>query len=290
MALVSVIQRLGMTADQRARVSASWRSQKDPLSSKSLTLLDVLLTDGSAEALQLASSLSAAQARAWIDAGSFRLHVLDGQRAVTFQKVFDACLDRAETRDPPKQRPPAPVGLHRYYRVTATLQDAPQRTMRQFLLADDATWDDLHDAIQDASDSWERGHMWAIVQGKSRTMLADGDGDGVAGADGQIADQVDVGQRQFVYKYDFGDNWRVAVTVAAKPELLAQDCRRLLVSGQGAFPPEDCGGIGGMYRLTEKFRASAGNFEGEEYEEDWRWDPDAFDFDAVKAGFDRPRR
>ena len=285
-ALVAVIQWVGMAPDQRVRLHAAWQSQKDPLSIKALTLLDILLTDGSAGAVQLAQSLTAAQARAWFEGGSFRLHQLHAKRPATLDQVIEACADRAETRDPPRQRPPIPAGMHRLYRVTVTLVHAPQLTTREFLLADDATWDDLHDAIQDASASWERDHMWAVFQGTRE--IAAGDGSGVAGPAACVADVVDTGKRQFTYRYDFGDNWRVAVAFAAKPLLQAQDWQRQLVSGQGAFPPEDCGGTGGMHRLTAKFRASDGSFS-KGYEEDWRWNPDAFDLAAVKARFDRLR-
>ena len=285
-ALVSVIHCLGMTADQRDRLQASWGSQKDPLSIKALTLLDILLTDGSVEAVRLARSLPAAQARAWLEGGSFLLHQLHAKRPARLDQVMQACAARAETRDPPRQRPAIPAGMHRVYRVTATLVDAPQLTTREFLLAEDASWDDLHDAIQDASASWERDHLWAVYQ--ASRIIAVGDGSGVAGPQACVADVVDTGKRQFIYRYDFGDNWKVAVSFATKPLLQAEAWERHLVSGQGAFPPEDCGGIGGMYRLTMKFRASDGNF-AEGYEEDWRWNPDAFDLAAVKARFDRPR-
>jgi len=289
-ALVSTVVHLGMTADQRARVTASWRSQADPLSSKALALLDILLSDGSAESLRLVSSLSAAQALAWLDHVRFSWHEVSGPRLEVYRQVVDACVDRAKAGDVPKPRPVAPAGMHRYYRVTATLQDAPQPTTRRFLLADDASWDDLHDAIQDASESWERDHMWAIYPRRGRRPLAASDDEGAEGARSQVALHVEAGQRQFVYVYDFGDNWRVAVTFASKAELRADDFHRILVSGKGAFPPEDCGGVGGMYRLMEKFRASGGDFEGEEYEEDWRWDPDDFDLEVAKAVFDLPRR
>jgi hypothetical protein len=288
-ALVAVIHRLGMTPDQRSRVRTAWHSQPDMLSSKALTLLDILLTEGTPDSLQLVRELSAAQARGWLETRPFRMAVLHGKRSATFQKVYDAMLDLAQTLDPPKERPQAPEGLHRYYLVTATLVDAPQRTMRQFLLADDADWHDVHGAIQDASGSWCHDHMWAIYKGKSGTVVAAGDGDGVAGPQGCVADVVEVGTRQFKYVYDFGDHWQVSVTFATKGVLLAQNCHRILKAGQGAFPPEDCGGMYGMFRLTAKFRDPARDVDAFD-EGDWNWNPDAFDLAETKTSFDRPRR
>jgi hypothetical protein len=68
---------------------------------------------------------------------------------------------------------------------------------------------------------------------------------------------VEAGHRKFNYIYDFGDNWRVSVTFAAKAVCLPADHTRVLLAGQGAFPPEDCGGAGGHYRLTLAARARA---------------------------------
>jgi hypothetical protein len=287
-ALVAVVHRLGMTPEQRSRVRTAWQSRPDKLSNKAMTLLDILLTDGTPESLQMVPTLSAAQARAWLDARPFRVQVIYGKRSVTFHKVHDAMRDRAETFDPPKERPQAPEGMHRYYSVTATLVDAPQPTTRQFLLADDADWQDVHGAIQNASGSWSNDHTWAIYQGKGRTVAAE-DGDGMAGPQGCVADLVEVGHRQFKYVYDFGDNWQVSVKFATQAVLLPQNCRRILQAGQGAFPPEDCGGMYGMYRLTAKFRDPARVADALD-DEDWNWNPDAFDLAEAKKRFDSPRR
>lgn len=84
-----------------------------------------------------------------------------------------------------------------------------------------------------------------------------------------------------LYTYDFGDSWdhtiileKVIPEISLKPELL---------DGNGACPPEDCGGIMG-YKDLMSILANKKHPEYNEYREwmglddDESWDPNAFDF------------
>ncbi len=60
-----------------------------------------------------------------------------------------------------------------------------------------------------------------------------------------------------VHTYDFGDNWRHVIELEEIKEITAEDENNddfgidCCVAGENQAPPEDCGGIGGYYRLME---------------------------------------
>ena len=83
-------------------------------------------------------------------------------------------------------------------------------------------------------------------------------------------------------EYDFGDWWRHDVWVKGiRPyEKGEQQCVKF-VKGQGACPPEDCGGVTGYEHLLEILQKKQ---KDAEEKEELRWygirrnyDPDAFD-------------
>ncbi|MDQ7794492.1 MAG: plasmid pRiA4b ORF-3 family protein [bacterium] len=88
----------------------------------------------------------------------------------------------------------------------------------------------------------------------------------------------------FLYEYDYGDGWRHSVKVErilpAQESVTCPTC----LAGRRACPPEDCGGIGGYYRLLEIIADPA----REEHDEmvAWLggpWDPDHFSLDEVNV-------
>ena len=71
-----------------------------------------------------------------------------------------------------------------------------------------------------------------------------------------LADVLSVGM-DFVYVYDFGDDWHHALTVeksfapsAGPLPFRGLDLPRC-IEGARACPPEDCGGVGGYWNLVE---------------------------------------
>lgn len=68
---------------------------------------------------------------------------------------------------------------------------------------------------------------------------------------------------------------------------------RRLTGGERAFPPEDCGGLGGYERCLA-FRATGKDPLGDGDEEfgEWLgdWQPEQFDLAAMQKSFDRPKR
>jgi hypothetical protein len=92
--------------------------------------------------------------------------------------------------------------------------------------------------------------------------------------------------RKFEYEYDFGDSWQHDLVVEkfleAEQDVVYPSC----VAGEGACPPEDCGGIGGYFHLRDVLADP----EDQEHEDmlDWLglvepedFDPAAFDLAEV---------
>ncbi|MDR2950953.1 MAG: plasmid pRiA4b ORF-3 family protein [Prevotella sp.] len=91
--------------------------------------------------------------------------------------------------------------------------------------------------------------------------------------------------RKLLYVYDFGDNWLHEITL----ESISDDKQKTAVclSGKGACPPEDCGGIYGYGDMKEAFATRPESEEADEYRE-WlgmdegeMWNAEAFDIAEV---------
>jgi hypothetical protein len=89
---------------------------------------------------------------------------------------------------------------------------------------------------------------------------------------------------QFTFEYDFGDSWRVSLTLESceKLEIHASELPRAL-EGAGFGIIEDCGGVHGLYELAQAFTKK----KGSEYDEYREWlgvdelDLDAFNLDDM---------
>lgn len=55
----------------------------------------------------------------------------------------------------------------------------------------------------------------------------------------------------FTYEYDFGDGWEHEVLFEGCPKKDPDQKNPLSLEGERAYPPEDCGGIGGFYEFLE---------------------------------------
>ena len=102
---------------------------------------------------------------------------------------------------------------------------------------------ELHDVLQ-AALGWTDSHLHQVIAGDRVIGVPD------EGYAPETVDETTVKLRdlpaQFDYEYDFGDSWDHEVLV-----LGPGDPEPGLRSGQGACPPEDCGGAGGYAELQE---------------------------------------
>jgi hypothetical protein len=191
--------------------------------------------------------------------------------------------------------------MPKYYDLEVSLIGIEPRIWRRFLLAEDSTFADLHEAIQD-SFGWESDHLYEFRDKKGRQTIACADFDGAGDEDTPTVDEVTLASlftrkgTKCQYVYDFGDNWQHAVELKGLVEL-PDKFERQLLDGARACPPEDCGGIWGYERSCQVAAMSdddikkvKGKDEAEELgaRKEWlgEWDPEAFDLVAVKKGFD----
>lgn len=108
----------------------------------------------------------------------------------------------------------------------------------------------LHVAIQ-AAMGWEESHMHDFRIGDVRY--------GNRAQTDEVEDEerialnqlIKMGVRNFVYTYDFGDDWEHRVVLEKPPPAVAGRVYPACVAGKGRCPPEDCGGIWGYYGLLE---------------------------------------
>lgn len=92
--------------------------------------------------------------------------------------------------------------------------------------------------------------------------------------------------RKLEYEYDFGDSWEHLIVLENVDVTTPK--RASLLGGEGACPPEDCGGPSGY----ERMKLILSNPDHEEYdtvsewvgfEEDAEWDASAFDLKMAAA-------
>jgi hypothetical protein len=93
-------------------------------------------------------------------------------------------------------------------------------------------------------------------------------------------------KQKYMYIYDFGDDWKhqISLEKITEEKLLRADC----IAGQGACPPEDCGGPWGYENLKQilndpKDPEHAGMKEWLGLSKKQKWDAEAFDFEKTKA-------
>ncbi len=181
-----------------------------------------------------------------------------------------------------------------YAEFKVSLRDVTPRIWRRFQIRYNATFLDLHEAIQDAC-GWASYHMFAFREGKRR-------GADIAGIPSEEWDEPvpdakkvkiascfrDGGRKKLLYEYDFGDSWEHDV-VLRNVFTSDEKFHHRLLAGERAFPPEDCGSVPGYYRCVEVLEAGQNDPDDDVDLLEWigNWRPDAFDLEAVKAAFDR---
>lgn len=183
-----------------------------------------------------------------------------------------------------------------YLEFEVTLRGIEPRLWRRFQIADDATFGDLHRAIQD-SFGWHGGHLWEFRNSRQRSFAGFAD-DFLEGLDEPTPDAEEVrlagyfpAFRSCVYVYDFGDDWIHAVKLKQRVSSPDRFHRRLL-AGRRACPPEDCGGVPGYYRFVSVVETGVDPWDEDVADlKEWvgGWDPSAFDLKNKKRAFDTKR-
>jgi hypothetical protein len=142
---------------------------------------------------------------------------------------------------------------------------------RTFKVSSESSMHILHHIIQILM-GWKNYHLYQFEVGE--LVIADKrlwDEDEM----GPITDvkEVSVGEvftnvgTTAVYEYDFGDGWMHHLELVDRSIHLTQEVLPLVVSGENACPPEDCGGIHGYKELLEVLK----NPKHPEYRETKVW-------------------
>ena len=179
---------------------------------------------------------------------------------------------------------PAPEASQ-YFEFDVTLRDVEPPIWRRLQTRTDATFRDLHNAIQKAGGWWDY-HLFRF-EAPDRSPIA-GIPDDEWGEPDPDADQVGLDSYfrdadRCVYLYDFGDGWEHDIRLR-QTLTLTEAFRSRLVDGARAFPPEDCGGLPGYEDCVAVARGGPDPAGLREWLGDW--DPERFDLKAVAAGFE----
>jgi len=171
------------------------------------------------------------------------------------------------------------------------------KVWRKVIVPSDFTFEEFHFVIQ-ISFGWEFSHLFFFSPKgyKSRPiieMIDDDDeffemlDDDSMDADTTILSDIFIKEKQkFTYLYDFGDDWKHQITL----EKIYKDDENekpILINGEGACPPEDCGGPWGYQDLKDVL-ADKNHPEHNEMKE-WlglrprdKWDAAAFDLETFQ--------
>ena len=173
--------------------------------------------------------------------------------------------------------------INSVYELKVTLEGTTLPVWRTVQAPSAITLHKLHSVIQ-AAMGWEDYHLYRFEIGNGEYGESDQYGMMTLLRDARRAwfgSEVQTGDT-FTYEYDFGDSWlhRIVVKQELSPE---PDMRYpVCIRGEGACPPEDCGGIYGYSELLEKLSEPT----HEQHSDAVSWVGEGFDpraFDVAKA-------
>lgn len=168
-------------------------------------------------------------------------------------------------------------------RVTLADVDDPP-VWRRVVIPASYTLDRVHAIIQ-AAMGWEESHlhMFRIKGREYGPAYLDAELETLDESQFRIGDLMKPRDRAG-YEYDFGDGWEHELAIEASAVADADTVYPACTGGEGACPPEDCGGPGGFADLKELLAGPPGperdemrTWAGEDY------DPAHFDLTAANA-------
>ena len=193
-----------------------------------------------------------------------------------------------------KKKQPAKRGIGRFstggLQLKITLDESNPPIWRRVIVPANLTLAGLHLVIQTAM-GWNNSHMHQFEIGEVRYTGYDplDDFDDTGEDDSKISVTKAIRTRkEFLYEYDFGDSWIHTIVVEKKIPVLKKPI--VCTGGEMACPPEDCGGLWGYYDKL----AAINDKEHPDHEEFAEWlgkfDPEAFDINAVNKSLARLAR
>lgn len=162
---------------------------------------------------------------------------------------------------------------------------------RRLIVPDNLTFFRFHKVIQ-AAFGWRTTHLFLFSPNGygGEPIITVINEDSIKGAlpsdKIHIDDIFTTPKQKFSYIYDFGDDWHHNITLEeiTEEEITRADC----LAGEGACPPEDCGGAGG-YADLKKIMQITHHRDHREMRE-WlklqkgeTFDADKFDLESVRT-------
>lgn len=140
-------------------------------------------------------------------------------------------------------------------RLKIALDNLKPAIWRRVEVTDDLSFWQLHRVIQ-AAMGWEDYHMHEFKVGDKRIGSKTPDdfmgfGEPIISERSARLGTVLESHRKFRYWYDFGDDWWHTITVEKRLPPDPQAPAAVLVDGERACPPEDCGGPWGYADLLD---------------------------------------
>jgi hypothetical protein len=174
------------------------------------------------------------------------------------------------------------------YELKVTLLDSRPPIWRRFQVEGAVTLQQMHRILQVVM-GWTDSHMHGFrvrqpgQRGARRQFLP------IEKADEESTQLADLLRRptdRVVYEYDFGDGWEHEIVLE---EVVARSSTArypIVLSGRGACPPDDVGGIPGYYHFLEAIKDP----KHPDHEEMVEWggedfDPARFDVQSVNRAF-----
>ena len=170
------------------------------------------------------------------------------------------------------------------YQLKVTLNGATPPIWRRILVPSDIPLGQLHTVLQVAM-GWTNSHLHQFISGSTYYGIQD-----EFSLEMEVEDEnryrlnrlLQAEKEAIKYEYDFGDGWMHRIVLE---RILPHDNNKQLpicIKGKRASPPEDCGGIGGYFRLLDILK-DPGHAE---YEDMMEWlggefDSEAFDIDET---------
>ena len=193
-----------------------------------------------------------------------------------------------------KKKQPAKKGIGKFssdgFQLKITLDQSNPPIWRRVIVPANLALSDLHIVIQVAM-GWTDDHLHQFEIGEVQyapcTPLGDIDDSGEDESHYRL-DEAIGRKKKFRYEYDFGDSWVHTIVVEKKIPVLEKPI--VCTGGEMACPLEDSGGLWGYYdqlaAITDK--------EHPDHEEFAQWmgkfDPEAFDINAVNKSLARLAR
>jgi hypothetical protein len=140
-----------------------------------------------------------------------------------------------------------------YYQLKVLLLDVKPQVWRRVHVAPNIYLNELHLVLQ-AALGWTNSHLHSFKFGEHEYSLSYEPG---ALTDLKMIDERGVALSSLIgepgetfgYSYDFGDDWQHIVTFEHKGDREPRVAYPRCIDGQGACPPEDCGGTHGFSKL-----------------------------------------